>query len=111
MGPWRRYTSVRRAAGRRAAFETSYRPAGEACPAARGSLEYFLTERYCLYARHQGKLQRAEIHHPPWPLQPAEAEIELNTMPPPEIELPPTQPILHFSARQDVLIWPLGPAV
>ena len=34
---------------------------------------HFLTERYCLYAAHRGELYRAEIHHPPWPLQAAEA--------------------------------------
>ena len=49
---------------------------------------------------------RAEIHHPPWALQPAVGEIERNTMTAPYgIELP-GRPLLHFAARQDVLIWP-----
>ena len=55
-------------------------------------------------------LKRAEIHHEPWPLQPAEAEIEENTMPPSGIELLDEAPLLHFSARQDVVIWPLHDA-
>ena len=46
--------------------------------------------------------------HRPWPLQPAEAEIELNTMPPDGVSLR-GEPVLHLSERQDVVIWPLRP--
>jgi uncharacterized protein YqjF (DUF2071 family) len=88
-------------------FRASYEPAGEVSPAAPGSLEAFLTERYCLYSVDDGGLRRAEIHHPPWPLQAAEAEIELNTMAPDHIRLSDEPPQLHYSRRQDVLIWPL----
>jgi Uncharacterized conserved protein (COG2071) len=46
----------------------------------------------------------------PWPLQPGWAEIETNTMAMPfGIDLE-GEPLLHFSARQDVVIWPLEPA-
>ena len=106
-GGWLDYSSTRTSGGHRASFAARYRPAGEPNPAAPGSLEYFLAERYCLYALDEGRLHRAEIHHPPWPLQAAEAEIETNSMPPPGLELPDEAPLLHFSARQDVLIWPL----
>jgi uncharacterized protein len=92
--------------GRR--FEGRYAPAGEIFNADPGSLEWFLTERYCLYAADRGSLQRAEIQHPPWPLQPAEAAIVANTMPPPEIALD-DDPVFHFSRRQDVLIWARRP--
>jgi uncharacterized protein YqjF (DUF2071 family) len=96
---------------RRAAPEASlrvrYRPSGAVYQARAGTLDHFLTERYCLYTlddRHV--IQRSEIHHPPWPLQEASAEFELNTMTAPYgIELPADQPLLHFSARQDVVIW------
>jgi uncharacterized protein len=88
-------------------FKGRYGPAGESFNAAAGSLEHFLTERYCLYALDQGRLHRADIHHPPWPLQPADAEIPENTMAPPGLELPPERPLCHFSRRQDVVIWPL----
>jgi uncharacterized protein YqjF (DUF2071 family) len=88
-------------------FSGRYRPTGEPEPAAQGSLEHFLAERYCLYTSHEGRLHRAEIHHPPWPLQTAEATIELNTMPPDGVTLPDEPPLLHFSASQDVVIWPL----
>jgi uncharacterized protein len=66
----------------------------------------WLTERYCLYAVDHGELQRADIQHPPWPLQEAEAQIEANSMPPREMTLEGSA-LFHFSRRQDVLIWPL----
>lgn len=75
---------------------------------AKGSLEHWLTERYCLYTVHDGAIYRGEIHHPPWLLQDAAAEFHLNTMAAAaRIELPDVTPLLHFSRRQDVVIWPL----
>ena len=73
-----------------------------------GTLERFLTERYCLYTTKGADAYRLEIHHPPWNLQPAEAEITVNTM----VEAaglvgPVTPPLLHFSTRQEVLTWGL----
>lgn len=90
------------------AFSAAYRADGDAFEAEAGSLEHFLTERYCLYAEHEGRLYRADIHHRPWPLQPAAARIDLNTMPP--LKVTEVDPLLHFSARQDVVIWPLDAA-
>ena len=87
-----------------ATLDVSYRPTDPPAPAKPGSLDYFLTERYCLYTEHRGRLERAEIHHAPWPLQPAEAELRENTMPPVAVE---GEPLLHYSERQDVVIWPL----
>ncbi len=84
-------------------FSGRYRPAGKVFHAQPGSLEAFLTERYCLYASDERGLSRAEVHHAPWPLQAADAEIELNTMAPVELE---GEPLLHYSERLDVVIWP-----
>ena len=87
-------------------FSGSYRPAGAAVAPADGSLESFLTERYCLYTTDEaGVLYRAEIHHEPWALQPAEAEIGLVSIVP--VELSDEPPLCHYSHRQDVVIWPL----
>jgi uncharacterized protein YqjF (DUF2071 family) len=88
------------------AFSATYGPDGDVFNAEAGTLEHFLTERYCLYAQHEDELYRAEIHHLRWPLQRARARIELNTMPPFKLD-PGEQPLLHYSARQDVVIWPL----
>jgi uncharacterized protein len=88
------------------AFSGSYRPIGESRAAAPGSLEHFLTERYCLYTENRGRLFRADIHHRPWPLQPADAAIERNTTPPDWLRLE-EEPLLLYSASQDVVLWPL----
>jgi uncharacterized protein YqjF (DUF2071 family) len=94
-----------------AAFRGSYRACGPPAPPAAGTLEHWLTERYCLYTlddRH--RVLRGEIHHPPWPLQSAEADIALNTMVE-ELGLELAgEPLLHYSARQDVVFWTLEPA-
>jgi len=104
------YTSTRthrNAAAARLAW--SYRPTSAPYLAAQGSLEHWLTERYCLYSvSRRGSLFRGEIHHGPWALQPAEAELRANTMARASgIELPEMAPLLHFSLRQDVLVWSL----
>lgn len=91
-----------------ARLDVTYRGTGTPAPAKRGTLDYFLTERYCLYTQHRSRLERAEIHHRPWPLQGAVAEIRENTMPPVAIE---GDPLLHYSERQDVVIWPLEPVL
>ena len=89
-------------------FSARYRASGDEFHAAPGSLEEFLVERYCLYtADERGRLYRAEIHHSPWPLRPAEATVELNTMAPGELALPGGEPLLHFARAQDVVVWPL----
>ena len=73
-----------------------------------GSLEHWLTERYSLYTVHREKVYRGEIHHAPWALQDASAEIHTNTMASAAgIRLPARKPLLHFSKLQRVLIWPL----
>ncbi len=103
-----RYRSERRSrAERPARFAARYGPAGETFTAEHGTLEHFLTERYCLYTVYGRDVYRAEIHHPPWPLQPAEAAIDENTMPPPGLDLG-GEPLFHFAVRQDVVVWPLA---
>jgi uncharacterized protein YqjF (DUF2071 family) len=94
-----------------ARFEAKYRPSGPVSTAAPGSIEHFLTERYCLYTLDErGTVLRGDIHHPPWPLQAAEAELKENSMAAPlDLELE-GGPLLHFSRRQDVVIWRLQPA-
>lgn len=107
---WIAYTSRRvDAHGAPAQFAGRYRPAGRVQKAVPGTLEHFLTERYCLYTTdRRGVPYRLEIHHPPWPLQQAELEIPVNTMAEAAgIPLPPEAPLLHFARRQDIVAWPL----
>lgn len=105
-----RYRSRRsRVHGSGAELAVSYRPSGPASQPREGTLEYFLTERYCLYTVDKdGHALRLDIHHPPWPLQPAEASIQVNTMADAVgIRLPSHAPVLNFSRRQDAVAWPL----
>jgi uncharacterized protein len=94
--------------GAPAAFRAQYSPAGEITD---DPLARWLAERYCAYTVDEnGRPLRIDIHHPPWPLQPAEGELEAQGMADQiGIQLE-GEPLLHFSARQDTLIWPLRPA-
>ena len=103
------YRSRRLLAGRGVRFEASYRGLGELVgPSADDTLEYFLTERYCLFAPQGGKLLVGHIHHLPWPLEPAAAEIRVNELPAAHgIALPDRAPVLHFVRELQVYIWSL----
>ena len=92
-----------------AAFRASYHPVGEPFQPRPGSIEHFLTERYCLYTLdEEGRIYRGEIHHRPWQLQSATADIELNEMTAQiGVELEGT-PLLHYAERQDVVFWQLS---
>jgi uncharacterized protein YqjF (DUF2071 family) len=102
-----RYRTARSSSA--ASLAVTYRPVGEVFSAAAGTLEHFLTERYCLYTlAADRRVMTADIHHAPWPLQSAQAELGENTMTAPHgISLAQPPPTLHFSSRQDVVIWPL----
>jgi hypothetical protein len=99
------YSAARANAGPE--LRIDYAPIGDVYEAANGSLEHWLTERYCLYAcSAAGALYRCEVHHVPWPLQKAEAHIEHNTLLSVhgfETSAPP--PLLHFARRVDVVMW------
>ena len=92
----------------RAEFAARYRPVGEPAESRPGTLEEFLTERYCLYAADgRGNVYRGDIHHHPWPLRPAQADVERLAMTEQiGVALPETEPLLHFSGRLDTLAWP-----
>jgi len=103
-----RYVSRREsAAGAKAEFTATYRAIGPAFTPQPGSLDYFLTERYCLYTVNDAfERRRLDIHHPPWTLRAAEAAIEHNTMTTAAgITLPSMAPRLHFAKRQDMVAW------
>lgn len=105
-GDWMRYRSER-AGTPPVRFEAKYRPISPVFRAESGSLDHWLTERYCLYCTApSGSLFRCEIQHKPWSLQRAEAEITVNSMVEGlGITLPDEPPLLHYSERLDVLNW------
>lgn len=104
------YTSRRtHRGGPPAELSASYRPRGEPFASRRGSFAEWATERYRLYTTDaRGAVWTAEIRHPRWSLQAAEAEITINTMARGlGVDLPAVAPALHFARRQDVRVWPL----
>jgi uncharacterized protein YqjF (DUF2071 family) len=82
---------------------------GEALPPTlHDSLEFFLTERYCLDCEHRGKLYRARIHHQPWPLRQAALKALGSSMAESHgLPTPPGDPLLHYCEEVSVEIWPL----
>jgi hypothetical protein len=99
--------SSRRTADGPAEFQAEFGPVGPAFQARPGTLEHWLTERYCLYTRSSGgHAYRVSIDHAPWQLHAAKAEITANSMTEhAAIRLPSAPPLLHFARRQDVLTW------
>ncbi|MBX9567362.1 MAG: DUF2071 domain-containing protein [Candidatus Obscuribacterales bacterium] len=104
------YKSERRKTGEK--FEAIYCAEGSLMKTSTDSIEHFLTERYCLYtANPAGKLFRGVIHHVPWPLQKANAEIRANTMLPGALRkrCEGAPELLHFSKNIDTVEWYLDP--
>jgi uncharacterized protein YqjF (DUF2071 family) len=73
-----------------------------------GTIEFFLTERYCLYSCHRDNLYRSRIFHEPWALRSATIDAHQSTM----VEslgltTPAGEPLLHYAESIAVEIWPL----
>jgi uncharacterized protein YqjF (DUF2071 family) len=106
------FYSRRRLARQPVIFKARYRGLGPTRKLAEnrsGTLEHFLTERYSLFTRNrEGQIMRASIHHVPWPLEEAEAEIERNDLASAVgLRLPNLDPVLHYSRRLVVYVWQL----
>lgn len=104
-----RYRSLRR--GTSLPCEFTYRLAKDTRLAEPGSLDFFLAERYLLFAQSPGGLRHGQVHHLPYPL--AEAEVaqwddHLLTL---EGFTSPGRPPDHVigSPGVDVLVYPLTP--
>jgi uncharacterized protein YqjF (DUF2071 family) len=87
-------------------YDASYSAAGDFFEAEPGSLEHWLTARYCLYsANRKGRIYRGEIDHPPWSLATATYIERSNTMGIPfglDFQNPPH---LLFAKPVDVRAW------
>jgi len=106
------YKSIRlRKKGAPAEFDASYRPTAAVYQSVSGTLDHWLTERYCLFAaRRAQRPVYGEIHHAPWRLQPAEVELRKNTMMQSiGVKLTDSKPITHFARYQEVVAWPVVP--
>ncbi len=90
-------------------LDTIYHPTSQQYYATTGTLEHWLTERYCFFASNKiGQIVIGEIHHKPWPLQQAEAEIRNNSLSEAiGIPLPQSKPLLHFVRKLETIEWPI----
>ena len=90
-----------------ATFKARYRPTAPVALARPGTLEHWLTERYCLYAQSPNHtLYCAEVHHDPWPLQTAEMEIQQNDLLAPHgISVSGPPETVHFAKALHVAVW------
>jgi len=105
------FYSRRRLSQRQVAFSARYRgmgPSRRLMEYGAGSLEYFLMERYCLFSSNRdGQPIRANLHHVSSMLEEAEAVIEQNDLASVlGIQLPEQEPVLHYSRRLAVYVWP-----
>jgi uncharacterized protein len=102
-----RYASERRTSA--AVFRGTCRPRGEPRAATPGTLEHFLAERYILYAQNRdGTLRSGQVHHAPYPLQPAElAAWDESLLAVAGIARPEGPPLVHFASGVDVEVFAL----
>jgi len=105
------FYSRRRFSNLQVEFKARYRglgPTRRLAESRSGTLEYFLMERSCLFSTNRaGQPVRANLHHVPWPLEEADAEIEHNDLAAAiGIRLPAQKPVLHYSRRLALYIWP-----
>jgi len=102
------YEAIREPSSPLVEFCGEYGPTGTVYQSRRGSIDHFLTERYCLYAQDRhGRLTTIDIHHNPWPLQPASWTVDRFTVAPAQGIAVDGPPLLHFAKRLDVLFWPM----
>jgi uncharacterized protein len=102
----------RRVLGGRPRTWALFEPGEHLGPAAPGTLEHFLIERYYLHVQRRGRLWRGQVHHQPYPLQRATllglrdeligaAGLQQPTVPP---------PLVHYVKGVDVNIHGPRPA-
>jgi uncharacterized protein len=95
------------ARARPADFSARYRAVEKGLRTQPGSLEHFLVERYCLFSvSPSGRTYRLDIHHKPWLLQPADAQLDATSLlAAAGIPGPAGAPMLHFVRVQEMIGW------
>lgn len=107
---WITFTS-RRVSGDRPELDVRYGPAGAPQPAAAGTLDHFLVERYVLYTESEGTLYRARVHHEPYPVQQAVVpHVRENFLPTIGLSRPERPPLAHYAKEVHVDVFPLREA-
>lgn len=66
--------------GPEARWKGRYTPVGPYRFTEPGSLEHWLSERYCLFTVQNGRVRVTDVHHLPWPIRDVEVVVEDDTM-------------------------------
>ncbi len=73
-----------------------------------GTLEHFLAERYLLYSQFEDRLYQGQVHHSPYPLQPATVlSLDENLLAATGLDRPPSPAHALFAAGVDVEVFAL----
>ena len=92
--------------GGSARFSSQYRAVGPSFLARRGTLESWLVERYCLYAKSPTGIERTEIDHPAWALHEGRGTVDAGALlAAAGLPTPASAPLLHVSTSQVVKTW------
>lgn len=90
-------------------FKATYKPSGKLFYPEEGTIDYWLMERYALWAYHNDVLIRGDIHHKQWKIQHADVIIDKETLT--SAYLPNnaflSEPLAHYAKSKRVLIWPV----
>jgi uncharacterized protein len=102
-----RLTSRRKARHDGAMFDATWTLGRRLPEAAPGTLEFFLIERYCLFAKRRGRLISVRIHHRPWSLQEASLlSFHATLFESAGLPMPAAEPLLHAQGETlPVQIW------
>ncbi|WP_201977365.1 YqjF family protein [Hymenobacter rubidus] len=93
-----------------ATFRATWTVGASLPPAEPGSLVFFLTERYCLYASNRAhtKLYRGRVAHAPWPLREAQLlRYESDLLEGHGLPAPEGAPLVHAGGPVSVELWPM----
>ena len=91
-----------------AEFVATYAPTGSARQGDVGTFEHWIMERYCLYAARDSTLFRCDVQHEPWPLRPAQVQIETNTLfEALQLDVSSRPASAHYANAIDVVGWGL----
>ena len=93
-----------------AQFRATWKIGPSLPPSEPGTLAFFLTERYCLYAgnRAQTKLYRGRVAHTPWPLSSAQVlHYESSLIESHGFPTPAGLPVVHAGGPVAVELWPM----
>lgn len=90
-------------------FSAAYQPRTDVFIAKKGSLEYWLTERYTLFCEcaKTKRIYGANVYHEPWRLQKATVQIHENTLAERRFSLEDTPSLSLYSRGVQSIVWPI----